>query len=242
MTALVLFDVDGTLLSGSGGTHVKAFAQALSELHGSADPFEVRGEALQCAGATVNGLLDAQVMRMCLKHAGVTTEGPEGWKALREFRAATVAAYLQLVEAGWSTGELLPGVVEVLDELARRGAHAGLLTGNTEEICAAKMVSCGLEGRFAVGGFGGELTDRSLLFDVALDAARSQGWDVDALCYVGDTPLDVDAARRASVPLVTVCTGRHAPSELARADAVLDDLAVPHAVETLVATAAMWRA
>ena len=233
---LVLFDVDGTLLTGSGPTHLRAFAQALEDVHGAPDPFEVDGELLSCAGTPVNGLVDAQIARLCLAHAGVDPEDPA---ALERFRTATVDAYHHLVDGG-SAGELLPGVVEVLDELDRRGVRAGLLTGNTEEICRVKMQRCGLDGRFATGGFGGVVPDRSQLFGVALDHAARHGWRPDALCYVGDTPLDVQAAARAHVPLVAVCTGHYGPQDLADADAVLGGLDAAGAADTLCAVAATW--
>lgn len=62
---------------------------------------------------------------------------------------------------------------------------------------------------------------------------------MSTVCYVGDTPLDIDAAHRAGVPIVVVATGRFATHELAAADVVLGDLcSTGEAAEVLVATAA----
>ena len=240
MTTLVLFDVDGTLLANSGPTHLRAFAEALYELHGAPDPFEVDGEVLSCAGSPVNGLVDAQIMRLCLASAGVEADAEDLHELLDRFRTATVSAYQRLVADGHPTGSLLPGVLEVLHELEQRQVHVGLLTGNTEEICQVKMHHCGLGGRFGVGGYGGEVPDRAALFDQALLRAAVLGWEVDALCYVGDTPLDVDAARRGGVPLVAVCTGRYGAAELAGADAVLSGLDDQGAADALCAAARSW--
>lgn len=235
VSTLILFDVDGTLLAGSGTTHVAAFADALGEVCGAPDPFVVDGEALWVGGTPVNGLVDAQIARLCLRSA-VDESQVEG--LLERFSVSLIGAYRALVEAGASCGSVLPGVLELLDELGRRGVAAGLVTGNTEEICALKMAAAGLDGRFAAGGFGGRTADRAALFEVAVKAARAAGVEVSSVCYVGDTPLDVDAARRAGVPIVAVATGRFSVAELDGADTVFDDLCDTAVADVLTATAA----
>lgn len=221
MSTLILFDVDGTLLAGSGPTHVGAFADALARLTGAPDPFTVIGEALAIGTTTVNGLVDAQIAYLCLEGA----VGPDrAAELLPDFRVALIDSYRSRVADGGSCGTVLPGVIELLDELDRRKVAAGLVTGNTAEICAVKMETTGLAGRFVVGGFGGEIPDRAMLFEQALLQASTAGMLVRNVCYVGDTPLDVEAARRAGVPVVAVATGRHSIVELEGADAVLTDL------------------
>jgi phosphoglycolate phosphatase len=239
MTTLVLFDVDGTLLAGSGTTHVAAFADALHTICGAPDPFRVDGEALWVGDIPVNGLVDAQIADLCL--AGAVDAETAG--SLRDrYRFELVNAYRARVEAGESCGHVLPGVPELLDELARRDIACGLLTGNTEEICALKMAAAGLDDCFVTGGFGGVIPDRSRLFAGAVERARAAGVAVDALCYVGDTPLDIEAADRAAVPIVAVATGRYVVEYLCRAHVVVRNLGETSPVaDALERTAKTWQ-
>lgn len=96
----------------------------------------------------------------------------------------------------------------VLRELCRRGVSCGLVTGNARRIAKLKMSRCGLDFAFSFGGFGDEGDERSELFPVAIAEARELGIYIDRLCYVGDTPRDIAAARQAGVPVVAAATGR----------------------------------
>ncbi|MHB1712510.1 MAG: HAD hydrolase-like protein, partial [Acidimicrobiales bacterium] len=109
-----------------------------------------------------------------------------------------------------------------LDELRRRGAECGLLTGNSRKIAYLKMSATGLGSVFRFGGFGDEGDQRTDLFSRAIDEARALG-ALGAggvrICYVGDTPLDIHAARLAGVPMVAVATGRFGRADLETAGA-----------------------
>lgn len=210
-----MFDVDGTLLTGSAATHVAAFAAATAAVCDAPDPFTCDGEVLSVCGVPINGLVDAQIARLCITTAGA---GEAVDALLVPFSEALVSAYRDRVSAGAFCGELLGGVVPLLDELDRRGVACGLVTGNTEEICRLKLEAVGVADRFIVGGFGGVVADRAALFRVALAGAAAAGLAVSKVCYVADTPLDIDAAHRAGVPIVAVTTGRFSAAELAAAE------------------------
>src|SRR5437588_12796788 len=100
----------------------------------------------------------------------------------------------------------------------------GLLTGNLEPIAMAKMRKAGLEGHFDFGAFGEESATRSELVPVALDKARVPAAQA---VVVGDTPLDVEAARVHGVKSLGVTTGPFDEEELkeAGADLVVGSLA-----------------
>lgn len=214
-TFVVLFDIDGTLLHGSAETHVRAFADALAAVTGYPDPFVWMDDGIFCGGESLSGRIDAEIVRMCLRHAGLAEADVARHAPV--MMEETVQAYRARVAVGEPAGTTVPGVVAVLHELRDRGVVCGLLTGNARQIASAKLSACGLDPYFQLGGFGDEGSRRSQLFAGALAEATALGIDRPEVCYVGDTPLDVVAARIAGVPLVAVATGR------------FDQLALQHA-------------
>lgn len=214
MKRLVLFDIDGTLLT--GGPAKGAFETALRQVFGTAGPSGRHPFA---------GKTDPQIARELLRLAGFNDgEIESGFPALWE-------AYLSELEARLpeSPMQVLPGVPEVLDQLAREGVALGLLTGNILPGARLKLTSARLWHYFPVGAFGSDHEVREELTPVALQRARRH-WGVafspkDAV-VVGDTPRDVACGRLGGTRTVGVATGRHTPLELAEAgaDEVLDSM------------------
>ncbi len=220
MEKLILFDVDGTLLSTQGAAS-RVFREALIEVYGTAGPID---------SYPFHGRTDPEIARALLTHAGVDEEEIDRgferlWKAyLRGLRSA-------LAKEDHQT-RLMPGVVPLLDalELQRDVALLGLLTGNIIEGARVKLASCGLEGRFAFGAYGSDHERRDRLPAIAVERALSHsgvtfaGTDV---VIVGDTPFDVACGQPIGARAVAVATGRHSESELdeAGADVVLSSFA-----------------
>lgn len=215
MTRLVLFDIDGTLLS--GGPAKGAFEKALRQVFGTAGPIE---------GHPFAGKTDPQIARELLRLAGF------GDGEIEAGLPAVWEVYLSELETRLSTWPMtvLPGVPEVLDRLAQEGMALGLLTGNIFSGARLKLTSAKLWHYFPVGAFGSDHEAREKLTPVALERARRY-WGVafsprDAV-VVGDTPRDVACGRWGGTRTVGVATGHHTPRELveAGADEVLEDMA-----------------
>jgi len=133
------------------------------------------------------------------------------------------------VTIGTSGGEVLPGVMPLLDALAGTGAGVGLATGNLREGAQIKLGHYGLWERFVAGGFGDTTPVRAEVVRRALEkvaAAVETDPDPDDCWVVGDTPLDIEAARLAGMHVLAVATGSYPVSalEAAGADAVMVDL------------------
>jgi len=211
---LVLFDIDGTLLS--GGPAKEAFRAALEEVFGTTGPIE----EWEFSGKT-----DPQIARELMTEAGLGRERIEaGFPALWR-------SYLGGMEArlGACPTVRLPGVLELLPLLRDRGVALGLLTGNVVEGARLKLGSAGLGEWFAVGAFGSDQEERNDLPPVALERAREHwgtGFAPTAAVVVGDTPRDVECGRRHGIRTVAVATGRFGAEvlEASGADRVLPDL------------------
>jgi phosphoglycolate phosphatase len=219
MRKLVLFDIDGTLLS-TQGAGARAFRRAMLEVYNETGPID---------GYEFHGRTDPQIARELLGLAGFDDASiDEGLPALWD-------AYLRELEVELSRPEngtrVLAGVPPLLDALHETGDHlVALLTGNIEPGARLKLGSAGLWGRFDFGAYGSDDERRDRLPSVAVRRARARtGLDFQGrdIVIIGDTPFDVSCGRSLGVWAVAVATGKHTPRELADvgADVVLTDLA-----------------
>jgi len=129
-----------------------------------------------------------------------------------------------------SLKDVLPGVRALLDALSGLSpVHVGLLTGNYERGARVKLEHFDLWKRFSGGAFGDEEPDRNALLARALTNIRAAGGPAVSAAHVvivGDTPFDVEVARRGGARSIAVATGRHSVRELreAGADVAFEDL------------------
>ena len=218
MSALVLFDIDGTLLL-SGGAGVRAMTTAFERVFGVARAFE----DIPIAGHTDTFLVSRALARANL---------PDTADAHRSFRVA----YLELlpdeiVKPGTGRKGLMPGVRELLAALSRDPAmHAALLTGNYEAAAHIKLAHFGVGDYFSWGAFGEDSSDRAELAQLALRRAVLRTVPrvaCDNAVVIGDTPHDVACARAIGARIIAVATGSSSIDELRAtgADAVVATLA-----------------
>jgi phosphoglycolate phosphatase-like HAD superfamily hydrolase len=223
MQRLILFDIDGTILS-TRGVAAGAFREALEEVFGS---------PVQRSGYSFAGKTDPQIARELL----ALGEVPE--REVEERLAEVWSAYLPRLEARLRGVEipLLPGVRALVERLhAEPGAVLGLLTGNLVEGARLKLAAAGLDfGYFAVGAFGSDHAERSRLPLLAIERAEARfghRFSGKAVVIIGDTPLDVACGEHLGVRTIAVATGSYSAEELAACgpDHVFSDLADEEAV------------
>ncbi len=213
---LVLFDIDGTLLSASGVSG-RALRAALR------DTFGTEGhDAYDYSGKT-----DPQIVRELMRSAGL----PEAQVEAK--RAGALERYRAELEASLRPEHVRPkpGVHALLDALAGdERVVLGLLTGNLEPCARLKLEPLGLNHHFAFGAFGSDHEDRVRLPPVAVARARAHtgvAFGGKSIVVVGDAIADVLCGRSLGVRAVAVATGRTSLQDLAAAgpDALLPDLA-----------------
>lgn len=207
MRRLVLFDIDGTLLT-AGGAGGRALRDALIEIYGEAGPIG----AYSMAGRT-----DPQIVRELMTAVGMTVEEIEPrfdvlWeKYLRNLREEVARTRIQA----------LPGVPALLDRVEAGGEPTllGLLTGNVREGARMKVDAAGLAfGRFRVGAYGSDHWQRRELPAVAARRARELTgieYAGKEIVIIGDTPFDVACGEHLGVRTIAVATGGHPAEELA---------------------------
>jgi phosphoglycolate phosphatase len=194
--ALVLFDIDGTLVRRAGPHHREALVHAVRR---------VTGRETTTEGIPVQGMLDPDIVRVMMRKAGA--RGPEVLSAMPEVLRAAERHYLRVCPE--LHGKHCPGVVPLLERLTRHGVLLGLVTGNLTRIGWRKLERAGLHGYFRFGAFGEMATTRNALARMAIREARAKNWISGGvpMSLIGDAPQDIEAARGNGLRAISVRTG-----------------------------------
>nr|MDO8110602.1 HAD hydrolase-like protein [Candidatus Sigynarchaeota archaeon] len=211
---LALFDIDGTLVIGIK-VHKQSFYAALQEVY---------GVTAEIHWAGYSGLTDPLIIKELASQAGVS----------RDVIEAKMPAALDCIgnyhEAHYreDDGKLLPGIVDLLNVLERRKVFMGLVTGNVVKCAYYKLKNVGLDRYFALGGFGSDDGDRSKLIKIAIHRAETRykfKYNGHNVVYVADTTRDIEAARKAGVPVVIIRNERtvNEPFNDPKPDLILPD-------------------
>jgi phosphoglycolate phosphatase-like HAD superfamily hydrolase len=201
---LVLFDIDGTLLS-AGRAGATALLRALDETYGTTGPID---------RWSFGGKTDPQIVWELMTEAGLDAARIEA----RFDRV--IARYLVHLEAHLDPArvKLKPGIGALLGALeADPGVVMGLVTGNVHEGAELKLRSAGIWSYFALGAYGSDHRDRERLPPIAAKRAEEltgiafSGKDI---VIIGDTPSDVTCGRSLGVKAIGVATGTFSLAEL----------------------------
>lgn len=206
MTAVLCWDIDGTLLS-TARAGVFALVAAADEVLGVETDFR----DLFTAGFT-----DLQVVRAAIEYCGAECDGATHEKFLRSYEQH-LPSKLPLRE-----GQVLPNVIDVLKAIDERAdLHQILLTGNTRAGASAKLKHYGIYEFFEGGAFSDDTPDRQTIARRALALARERAGDQlppDALYVIGDTPHDISCGKVIGARTVAVATSVHTREALAAHD------------------------
>jgi phosphoglycolate phosphatase-like HAD superfamily hydrolase len=212
MRRLVLFDIDGTLLTSMSAGR-RALRAAFAEEYQELAFFDT---------VRFDGKTDPQILAELHLAAGFPERAtPEGIARLLD----RYISHLEVVIA--ETGDRVrpcPGVPELLDALAGRDdVVTGLLTGNIVPGAQLKLGAAGIDfGRFAMGAFGSDSAHRPDLPPIAAARAVRHFGRVphgEEVVIIGDTPADVACGAGISARAVAVATGSYSVADLERTGA-----------------------
>jgi phosphoglycolate phosphatase len=216
---LLLFDIDGTLLSAGRAARESVLA-ALESVYGwKADPEAPRRGRYDFSGKT-----DPQIVRELV----MEELGREQCEAGLE-RALTL--YLEQLRRRLTPEAVVPkpGIPQLLRRLSGEPrVTMGLLTGNLEAGARLKLDPPGFNAYFPFGAFGSDSPDRYRLPPLAVERARLHSgleFTGKSIVVIGDSIHDVACGRPLNVRAVAVATGP-TPAELLaaeRPDALLPD-------------------
>ena len=211
--ALVLFDIDGTLLHRAGPHHRQALEEAVRRVLG----VETTTEGLNTAGKLDPGILAEMLQAAGAWHRDSRRRLPEVMRMAEEIYQETCPDLRDRV---------CPGTVDALERLHAEKIPAVLVTGNLSAIGWRKMERAGLRPFFRSGAFAEMARTRAGLVRRAVAEARERGWLARGgrVSLIGDHINDIQAAKRARTRSIAVATGVLSADELA-----------PHAPDHLLA-------
>ena len=212
-----VFDIDGTLLVTKDLVHWNALHQAM---------IEAWGVDATIAGIQYHGMTDLSILRAALDRAGVHDGDFEEQlpKALEVVRREVKAHHQQIAP------QVCPGIPELLADLKRQGKMLGVASGNLEVVGWHKIAAAGLRDFLSFGSFSDHRERRSDIFRAAIDQVAKLRGVAGRVCFVGDTPSDIQAAREAGATIVAVASGTFTVAELI---ACGPDLCLSHCGELL---------
>ncbi|HLA79554.1 MAG TPA: HAD family hydrolase [Vicinamibacteria bacterium] len=221
---LILFDIDGTLLSAS-----RVPARILGEVL-----TEVFGTQGSITSFDYSGKTDPQIVRELMRGAGVAEERIA--KALPE----ALSRYVEQLDARLAPEHVKakPGVESLLERLAADPrVTLGLLTGNLEPGARIKLRPLDLDRYFPFGAYGSDSEDRYTLPSLAVARAHActgVRFEGKRVVIVGDSVHDVLCGRSIGVKAVAVATGPTPRDRLLACgpDALLDDFSDTEAALT----------
>ena len=204
---LVLFDIDGTLVSDHGASR-GAFKDALAEVYGYDRDLSVYD---------FSGRTDPQIAFMVLRDAGFADETI----------SASIERLWEVYLAGLARNatpgrvKALAGIPEVVAALSdHRDVTLALLTGNIEPGARLKLAGPALNEYFPFGAFGSDSSDRELLPPIAVRRASEMYGHAIAgpdIVIIGDSIYDVRCGVPYGATTIAVASGK-TPAERLRAE------------------------
>ncbi|HEY4266041.1 MAG TPA: phosphoglycolate phosphatase [Micropepsaceae bacterium] len=216
----IVFDLDGTLVDTAPDLLSALNAVLTAENHEPVVPSDLRH-------------IVGHGARAMFEHALLRTGTPVSAARLNTLTEKFLAYYRANIACG---SRLFPGVPETLDLLSGQGAGLGICTNKAQDLAELLLDALQLTHHFPAIIGGGRTPynkpdPRPLLETVAALKGRRE-----RAILVGDSPVDVAAARAADIPVIAMSYGyTPVPVHELGADAVADDFTqLPEIISRLV--------
>jgi len=197
-----LFDIDGTLLVTRDLVHRNALHRAMRDVYGVDTTID---------GIAYHGKTDLGILRAALDRMGISGKVFEA-----KLSAALDVVCLDVAtNANRIVANACDGIAEVLAQLKASGKLLGVASGNLEAVGWHKVEAAGLRRFFSFGCFSDRSELRVDIFRLGVAEAQRRLGTNAVVCFIGDTPEDIRAARGVSAQVVAVCTGIFKNDELA---------------------------
>ena len=200
----LLFDIDGTLIR-TQGAGMGAMGQAVTKHYGHENIPQVN----------VHGCTDKGIITELFTKLKIDLDAD---------LSGFLDTYSELLQTALKEreGEVLPGVIDVLEQLkANPNVALGILTGNGKRAAEIKLDHFGLQEYFLFGGYGDNHSDRNDVAaqaSVAAAAFLGEQFDATKVWVIGDTVNDIRCGRSIGANVLAVETGGDSPEILASKD------------------------
>jgi phosphoglycolate phosphatase-like HAD superfamily hydrolase len=197
-----LFDIDGTLLNTRDLVHYNALNYAMRDVFGVDTTID---------GIAYHGKTDLGILRAALNRANISDHDFAA-------RLPQALAYIRehvLQNRNGLQAHICDAIPEMLAHLRSLGKLIAVASGNLESVGWHKIEAAGLREFFTFGCFADGNEMRADIFRAAVQEARDRLGEHAAVCFIGDTPEDIRAARTAGALVIAVCTGIYKSADLA---------------------------
>jgi HAD superfamily hydrolase (TIGR01509 family) len=198
----MIFDLDGTLVD-TNGAHVEAWYRSFKTLGHSVSRERIFSEIGKGSDKLPPALLGKDADR----------------KMIAALRRCVGEIYPELAKR--RRFRVMPGAVDLLEELRRRGIRTALATSGRDDLVDATLDSARVDFRslvdVTVTGSDAKATKPDP--DIVVTALRRLRVEPGACAMVGDTPYDGEACRAAGVRFLGVTCGGRTAAELSAASA-----------------------
>jgi phosphoglycolate phosphatase len=197
MTKILLWDIDGTLIRNSDHNVDKHFESFKS----------VTGQGLEL-GKNTSGMTDREIIISLFEKNQVSYSEKVLLDIYEQLNLRT-KSHIENVPSN-----LCPNVLETLNITSIEGWINGLLTGNTSARARIKLDNTGIWQHLNLEFcfYGEKAASRQELIEVALQKIKPIR--NSRIILIGDTPLDIIAAKKTNLPIVSVSTGSYLLSNL----------------------------
>jgi len=193
---LILFDIDGTILSTHGIPRI-AMGNVLAHLYQNFNYDE---------NYNFSGRTDWEIIEHLLTF--------DDRKVSMPFIRNIMDLFIEELDTQLQNGKeplLFPGVKELIFYLSEnKNTDLGLVTGNISHGARIKLEKTGLWKYFPVGGYGDDARDRSDLPPIAISRAEKyykRKYEITDIWILGDSIYDISCAKDNSLCSLAVSTG-----------------------------------
>jgi phosphoglycolate phosphatase len=211
---IVLFDIDGTLISSSAAEEDEG-RRYLKTIH------DVVGMEPTVVPSRFAGMVDPQICKILLTETGLDNQNVEYFLPNVLKRMGEVYREME------KRPILNEGVEELLRILAKSQNHiVGVLTGNLSAVATEKLKVTGIDSYFTEHFYADDYFDRNCLIEDAVRTcvANYKLSDRKNVMIVGDTPIDISAANAAEATSIGIASGVFPLERLSQATWVFSDL------------------
>ena len=201
---LILFDIDGTLIS-TGGAGSESMRVAFEQIWGIPDGFK---------NIFMMGKTDSSILREALKNNDLNWDESKVNKFLDHY----FQTLKQEIIKDRPGKKICPGIIPLLDSLYNQENYfLALLTGNYKESAFIKLNHFNIDHYFQDGAFCNDTEKREEMVPIIkkrIEKKENITIHNNDIFVIGDTPSDINSARKNGVYAIGVTTGVHTYQEL----------------------------
>jgi len=209
MTALIFFDINGTVIKRDSRTDI---------------PYS---KAIDIFLKIENGMDGVNTSARSDKDVFIEVLGKVNEQFTNELWNGFMTEYTKQLEAFKATDVWRANVdaVSFIQKLSNTNHKLSMITGELKIGAEYKLEKIGVWKHFQTGGFGEDGLQRFEIADTAFEKANTlYGTDYDEIYVIGDTLLDIKTARHLGAKIISITTGSNTREELAelKPDMIID--------------------